>query len=232
MKQLSPTYRVSVVIPALDEEQAIAAVLGGLRSPPKSDVVVVDNGSVDRTADVAGAHGARVVHEERRGYGRACLSGLDVIDDTDIVVFMDGDYSDCPQEISRLIAPILAGDADFVVGSRILGKREPGSLAPQQLYGDHFACWLMLLLFRCRYTDLGPFRAIRWDALQKLGMVDQDFGWTVEMQIKALRQGLRVVEVPVSYRRRIGKSKISGTLSGTLKAGCKILLTIARYARS
>lgn len=241
-----PAARVSVLIPALNEEEAIGAVLdevpGPWREPsgarrgsacsPVTEVLVVDNGSTDRTAEIAREHGARVVREERRGYGSACLRGMAEVGETDILVFLDGDHSDYPEEISLLIAPILAGEADLVIGSRVLGEREPGALTPQQVHGNRLACFLMRLLFGHRYTDLGPFRAIRWESLESLGMVDRDYGWTVEMQVKALRRGLRVAEVPVKYRRRIGRSKISGTICGTIKAGYKIITTILRYARS
>ncbi len=233
------TLRVSVLIPALNEEGAIGAVLDeipgpwqGLPGPLVTEVLIVDNGSTDRTTEIAREHGARVVREERRGYGSACLRGIAGIRDTDILVFLDGDHSDYPEEIPLLIAPILAGEADLVIGSRVLGERERGALTPQQVYGNRLACFLIWLLFRHRYTDLGPFRAIRWESLQALGMVDRDYGWTVEMQVKALRRGLRVAEVPVRYRRRIGRSKISGTISGTVRAGYKIITTILRYARS
>ncbi len=226
----SSTTRVSVLIPALDEEDAIGAVIDEIPRPPVTDILVVDNGSSDRTVEVARAHGARVVREERRGYGSACLRGLAEIGDTDILVFLDGDHSDYPEELPSLIGPIIAGEADLVIGSRVLGEKEPGSLTPQQVYGNRLACLLMRLFLGHRYTDLGPFRAIRWDALQRLDMMDTNYGWTVEMQIKVVRRGLRVVEVPVRYRRRIGRSKISGTVSGTIKAGCKIILTILRYA--
>lgn len=226
----SSTTRVSVLIPALDEEDAIGAVIDEIPRPPVTDILVVDNGSSDRTVEVARAHGARVVREERRGYGSACLQGLAEIGDTDILVFLDGDHSDYPEELPSLIGPIIAGEADLVIGSRALGEKEPGALTPQQVYGNGLACLLMRLFLGHRYTDLGPFRAIRWDALQRLDMMDTNYGWTVEMQIKVVRRGLRVVEVPVRYRRRIGRSKISGTVSGAIKAGFKIILTILRYA--
>lgn len=193
---------------------------------------MVDNGSTDGTAEVARAHGARVVREDRRGYGRACLRGLAEVGEAQIVVFLDGDHSDHPQELPLLIQPILEDRADLVIGSRTLGHATSGALTPQQVFGNRLACLLIRLLLGHRYTDLGPFRAIRWDALQRLEMRDPTYGWTVEMQVKALRRGLRVVEVPVSYRRRIGQSKISGTLTGSLKAGYKIILTILRYARA
>jgi glycosyltransferase involved in cell wall biosynthesis len=222
--------RVSVLIPALNEEDAIAAVIEEIPRPPVTDILVVDNGSADRTADVAREHGACVVREERRGYGQACRRGLAEIGETDVVVFLDGDHSDHPEELPGLIAPILAGQADLVIGSRALGEREAGALTPQQVYGNRLACFLIGLLCGHHYTDLGPFRAIRWTALQRLDLEDANYGWTVEMQIKAVRQGFRVMEVPVRYRRRIGQSKISGTWTGAVKAGFKIIATILRYA--
>ncbi len=221
---------IAVVIPALDEEQAIGKVL---RDIPEgaSQVVVVDNGSRDRTAEVARGLGAEVVAEPRRGYGQACLTGIAQLDRPDIVVFLDGDYSDYPEEMSALVVPLLTGEADMVIGSRTLGQREKGALLPQARFGNWLSTLLIRLLFGVSFTDLGPFRALRFDALQRLAMQDRDFGWTVEMQVKAARLGLRAVEVPVRYRRRIGTSKITGTLSGTLRAGHKILWTIFRYAR-
>ena len=194
-----------------------------------SQVVMVDNGSTDRTAEVAQAHGATVVREPRRGYGRACLAGLAALDpNSDIVVFMDADSSDVPEEAGRLLEPIISGAADLVIGSRVLGQAEPGALAPHQRFGNRLATSLLAWLYGFRYTDLGPFRAIRADRLRQLGMRDCDFGWTVEMQVRALRSGLRVQEVPVSYRRRIGTSKISGNLRDSLAAGWKIIATILR----
>lgn len=223
---------LAVLIPALDEEQAIAQVLAAIPPGLAQEVVVVDNGSTDRTAEVARSLGARVVSEPRRGYGQACLSGLAALGPVDIVVFLDGDYSDYPEEMPALIAPILRGEADLVIGSRVLGTRQRGALLLQQRLGNALATWLIRLLFGVRYTDLGPFRAIRSEALRRLQMQDRDYGWTVEMQVKAARAGLRLAEVPVSYRRRLGVSKISGTLKGTLKAGYKIIATILRHSWS
>jgi glycosyltransferase involved in cell wall biosynthesis len=225
---------IAVVIPALNEEASLPLVLRDLPRHLLSEIVVVDNGSHDRTADVAREHGARVVAEPQRGYGAACLRGLAVLADQsqgppDIVVFLDADYSDHPEELPNLVQPILDGTCDFVLGSRLTGKRERGAMPPQSVWGNRLACFLMRLLFGGRYTDLGPFRAIRWDALERLGMCDRNFGWTVEMQIKAARLGLRTQEVPAAYRRRIGASKISGTVRGTILAGSKILYLIARY---
>lgn len=222
--------RVDVIIPAYNEEEAIGRVIGDIPSAVRQ-VVVVDNGSTDGTAAAATAAGARVVHEARRGYGQACLSGLAVLDDPQVVVFLDGDYSDYPEEIPALLAPIEAGEADLVIGSRVSGERQKGALTPQQRFGNWLATRLIRLFFGVRFTDLGPFRAVEAGALRRLEMADRDFGWTVEMQVKAARLGLRCVEVPVRYRVRIGTSKISGTLKGTLRAGHKILWTIFRYAR-
>jgi glycosyltransferase involved in cell wall biosynthesis len=223
---------IDVVIPALNEEASLALVLADLPRPPVRRVVVADNGSLDGTARVAREGGAEVVAAPRRGYGSACLAGLAHLRRTgppDVAVFVDADYSDHPEELPSLVAPILAGEADLVIGSRVLGRRERGALLPQARAGNLVACLLIRLFYGHRFTDLGPFRAIRWDALERLGMADPDFGWTAEMQVKAVRAGLRAVEVPVSYRRRVGVSKITGTVAGTLRAGYKILWTVARH---
>lgn len=223
---------VDVVIPALDEEAALPRVLADIPCPPVRRVVVADNGSRDRTAEVARAAGAEVVHEPRRGYGSACLAALAHLeaDPPGVVVFLDADYSDRPDELPQLLAPVERGNAELVVGSRTLGSREPGALSPQQRVGNGLACGALRVLYGVRYTDLGPFRAVRWEPLQRLQMRDRDYGWTVEMQVKAARAGLRYAEVAVSYRRRVGVSKISGTLTGTLAASRKILWTLARHA--
>jgi glycosyltransferase involved in cell wall biosynthesis len=192
------------------------------------EIIVVDNGSTDGTAVVARQGGARVVTEPTAGYGRACLAGLSVLSSSvDVVVFLDGDHSDDAAELPTLLAPIARGEADLVIGSRVRCA-EPGSLTLQQRLGNRLACCLMHRCFGVRYTDLGPFRAIRREALERLRMHDRAFGWTVEMQAKAAVQGLRIVEVPVHYRLRIGRSKISGTLRGTICAGWAILITILR----
>jgi glycosyltransferase involved in cell wall biosynthesis len=221
---------VAVIIPALDEELAISQVLAEIPDGAVSDAIVVDNGSTDGTAAVARSAGARVVCEPRRGYGSACLRGIAELRSPDVVVFIDGDHSDHPAELPALVAPIAEDRADLVIGSRTLGERERGALTPQQIWGNRLACFLLWAIYGRRFTDLGPFRAIRYDSLLHLGMSDPDYGWTVEMQIKALKRGLRIEEVPVSYRRRLGRSKISGTLRGTLLAGYKIIATILRYA--
>ncbi len=224
---------VDVVIPAFNEESSLPLVLADIPRPPVRRVVVANNNSTDATEEVGRAGGAEVVFEPRAGYGAACLRALRHVRETgppEIVVFLDGDYSDHPEELPSVIAPILAGEADFVIGSRTLGRRESGALLPQARMGNLVACTLIRLLYRHRYTDLGPFRAARWDAFERLGMEDRDFGWTAELQVKALRLGMRVAEVPVSYRKRVGVSKITGTLKGTVLAGYKILLTVFRYS--
>jgi len=217
-----------VVIPAFNEAEAIGKVL---RKIPDwvDEVVVVDNGSTDATAMLAEAAGARVVHEPRRGYGSACLAGIDAAQGPDVLVFLDADYSDHPEEMNLVVDPIVRDEVDFVVGSRVLGNAEPGSLTPQARFGNRFACLLLRWIWGAAFTDLGPFRAIRANTLRSLHMQDRDYGWTVEMQIKAARDGVRCREVPVSYHRRIGRSKISGTAKGAVLAGSKILLTVARY---
>ena len=226
---------VTVIIPAFNEQESLPSVLRDL--PPVGRVIVANNGSTDRTAEVAGAAGAQVVDEPRRGYGSACLAGMAELSrlcsagnrPPDIVVFLDADYSDHPEQLAELVAPILADQADFVLGSRIQGDRQPGAMPPQSLYGNKLACALMRLLFNAHYTDLGPFRAISYQRLLALEMSDTNFGWTVEMQIKAAKAGLRTVEIPARYRKRIGVSKISGTVRGTISAGSKILYLIAKY---
>jgi glycosyltransferase involved in cell wall biosynthesis len=198
--------------------------------PHVDEVIVVDNGSRDRTAEVARAAGARVLSEPRRGYGQACLTGIAAAGAADVLVFLDGDHSDYPAQIPAVIAPLLAGSADLVIGSRRLGRAAPGSHPWHAVLGTRFCVGLMNALIGTRATDLGPFRAITRSALDRLGMADRDYGWTVEMQVKAERAGLRVAEVPVDYRPRIGRSKVSGTVSGTARAAVKIIGTILRHA--
>ena len=225
--------RVAVVMPALDEERAIGAVLREV-PPQVAAVVVADNGSRDRTAEVARAHGARVVREPRRGYGAACLRGLAACRSLpggppDVVCFLDADYSDYPQDMPAVLAPIFAGEAELVIGSRMVLPDARAALLPQARYGNRLAVRLIRLLWGARFTDLGPFRAVTWRALERVGMVDEGFGWTVELQVKAARHGLRATEVPVRYRARVGTSKITGTVKGTVQAGAKILYSIGRY---
>lgn len=222
--------RVAVIIPVRNEAAALPRVLGRIPIWVET-VIVADCRSTDGTATIARQLGAKIVDEPRPGYGRACLSALATLPDgIDIVVFIDGDASDEPTEMTDLVAPIAAGEADLVIGSRTLGRREAGALTPQQVFGNWLACRLIRLVWRVSYTDLGPFRAIARERLDALGMRDETFGWTVEMQVLAARQGLRIREVPVTYRRRIGQSKISGTVSGVVRAGSKILWVIAREA--
>lgn len=227
---------VIVIIPARNEELALGRVLDDL--PTVGSVIVVDNGSTDRTAEVARSRGCVVVHESEAGYGAACLAGLAEVqhrtqtgewDCPQVIAFLDGDYSDYPEYLPNLVRPILAGRCDFVLGSRLLGNREPGAMPVQSLLGNRLACYLIRILWGVTYTDLGPFRAIRFNALRALQMQDRNFGWTIEMQIKAAVAGLRTEEVATPYRRRIGNSKISGTISGTIRASVKILYTIGKY---
>lgn len=224
--------RIAVVIPALDEEDALGPVLASIDRSLVKQVVVGDNGSRDRTAEVARSGGADVIHVAERGYGAACAGALTALGgDIGIVVFMDADGSDDPAEVPQLVAPLLAGDAALVIGSRTRGVVEAGALTPQQRFGNWLAVRLIHLLHGHRYTDLGPFRAITRELLERISMQDRRYGWTVEMQIRALQLGARVAEIPVHYRKRVGKSKISGTVSGVIKAAWWILYTIAKYSR-
>ncbi len=224
---------VDGLIPALNEEENIQHVLMGLQGRGLRRVVLVDNGSTDATAELARVHGAEVVTEPRRGYGSACLAGLEYLrnDPPDVVLFLDCDGADDPDDIPTLLEPVRTGEAEFVVGSRTSGPIEPGALTPVQHFGNVLSCALVRLLFGVKFTDLGPFRAITWSAIEDLEMADRDFGWTVEMQAKAAKRGVRCAEVPVACRRRhAGQSKVSGTLKGSFKAGVKILYTIGREA--
>lgn len=222
--------KVSVIIPAYNEEAALPRVLQEISRKDVSQLIVVDNGSTDRTFSVAQAAGATVVWEPRRGYGQACQSGFRALaGDAEVVVFLDGDHSDYPEDLPALLSPIERDEADLVIGSRVLGHALPGSLTPQQRFGNWLACRLIAWRWGRRFTDLGPFRAIRREALERLALRDRRFGWNVEMQVKALRANLRIVEIQVRYRPRIGRSKISGTIIGTIRAGIGILGTIFMY---
>ena len=221
--------KISVILPAYNEEASIGLVLKDLPQDTLHEIIVVDNNSTDGTARVAAENGARVVGEKRQGYGSACLKGISILDDPDIVVFLDADYSDYPEEIAQLVEPIIAGEMDFVLGSRMILPASRNALLPQARYGNKLAVFLIQIFFSHGFTDLGPFRAIRYESLKAIGMQDQDFGWTVEMQIKAVKHSLRIKEIPVRYRERIGVSKITGTIAGTFKAGTKIIYTIFKY---
>ena len=222
-----------VVIPALNEEKSIGHVLADIPQDLVRHIVVVDNGCTDRTAEVAEAGGAVVLRENEKGYGAACLKGIAWCASQDIppevICFLDADYSDHPEEMAKVIEPVHSEKADLVIGSRALGERERGSMTVPQIFGNWLATRLLKLFYGVHFTDLGPFRAIRFEALQQIDMKDRNFGWTVEMQLKAAKHGLRCAEVPVSYRGRIGISKVSGTVKGTVMAGYKILFTIFKY---
>jgi len=224
---------VSVIIPALNEEEPIANVVREcLATNIPSEIIVVDNGSDDRTADRAREAGAKVVGDPRHGYGRACLAGIRALSPAcEIIVFLDGDGSDCPEFMKHLVDPIAAGNYDFVIGSRTRGQREPGSMNFQQIFAGRLAGWLMSILYGVRYTDMCPFRAIKRDALEKLSMKEETYGWNLEMQMKAARAHLRILEVPVNHRCRSGGvSKVSGTIRGTFVAGARIIATFVRIA--
>jgi glycosyltransferase involved in cell wall biosynthesis len=223
--------RVALVIPTLDEEEAIGGVVAAVPRDAVDDIIVVDSGSTDCTVERAATAGARIISLRERGYGRACRAGADSAADCDIVVFLDGDGSDCPELIPHLVAPIADGRYDFVIGSRARGKREPGSMAAHQLLAGRIIGVAMRLLYGVRYTDMCPFRAIRRDALMRLGMREETYGWNLEMQMRAARAGLRILELPVAHRRRAGgMSKVSGNLRGTLEASWRIVATFVRIA--
>lgn len=223
---------IDVIIPAYNEEKSIGLVIADIPRDLVREIIVCNNNSSDQTAMVARQAGATVVDQPQKGYGSACLKGMDHIsrkseqEQPDIVIFLDGDYSDHPEEIPLLIHPILEKNMDMVIGSRALGDMERGAMMPQQVFGNWLATTLIRLFYNYHFTDLGPFRAIRWDKLQALQMEDPDFGWTVEMQVKAAKYKLKCTEIPVRYRKRVGVSKVSGTIRGTILAGHKILWTI------
>lgn len=224
---------IHVIIPAFNEELSIEKVLAEIPQDLILETIVVNNASTDRTAEVAARAGATVLHEPRPGYGHACLKGIEYCKERsprpDIVVFLDGDYSDFPEETLTIVRPILEDEADLVIGSRTLGSRQKGSMTVQQIFGNWLATALLKLFFSVKFTDLGPFRAIRFSSLLELNMKDTDYGWTVEMQVKSAKKNLRSMEVPVRYRKRIGVSKVSGTLKGTVMAGYKIIFTLFRH---
>jgi glycosyltransferase involved in cell wall biosynthesis len=220
-----------VVIPAFNEARSIGLVIGDIPRHLVDEIVVVNNASTDETEHNAKAAGATVLREQRKGYGWACLKGIEyaVVNNYEIVVFLDGDYSDFPNELDLLVEPITSGRAVFTLGSRMIGEREAGAMLPQALFGNRLACFLMKFFWNSTFTDLGPFRAISMDTLKSLNMTDKTYGWTVEMQIKILQRKLPYEEVAVSYRKRVGVSKITGTVSGTVKASGKILSLLFRY---
>lgn len=230
--------QVVVITPALNEEDSLPLVLNDL--PQIAAAIVVDNGCTDATAQVAKDGGAIVIDQPQRGYGAACLAGIEEANrwaqspencSDPIIVFVDADYSDHVHLVPEIVRPIFENRMDFVLGSRLLGEREEGAMPPQSVYGNKFACTLVNLIFGGQYTDLGPFRALRLSKLNQLQMVDTNYGWTIEMQIKACRNDFRILEIPVPYRCRIGQSKISGTITGSIKAGTKILCSIWRYRK-
>jgi glycosyltransferase involved in cell wall biosynthesis len=222
---------VDVVIPALNEAGAIPRVIGEIPAWVRT-IIVADNGSSDGTAEIAAAAGALVVREDRRGYGYACLAGLAALQAPDIVVFLDGDYSDYPAEMDRLVAPIAAGAADLVIGSRLGGEMQPGAMLWHAYLGNRLLSWMVRRITGSRVTDIGPFRAITWQCLNALGMKEGRYGWTLEMMLKAAQRGFHMLEAPVSYRPRLGSSKVSGSVTASLKASLVMLATVARYARS
>ena len=220
---------IYVIIPAFNESKSIGKVVSAIPKLVK-EIIVVDNNSTDNTSIIARENGATVLLETKKGYGNSCLKGIEFLrpkaNPNDIIVFLDGDYSDYPEELIQLVEPILSTNTAMVIGSRVLGNRQAGSMLFQQIAGNWLATTLIKLFFNARFTDLGPFRAITWAALQEINMKDKTFGWTVEMQVKAAKLKIKFIEIPVSYRKRIGISKVSGTVNGTIMAGYKILLTI------
>ncbi len=224
------SYNIKVIIPAFNEQNAVGLVIDEIPSALVNEIIVVDNGSTDDTCEVAESKGATVLKESNRGYGRACLCGMDYIAHQnikpDIVVFLDGDYSDFPSEMSALVSPIIHENIDLVIGSRAIGQKESGSMTPQQIFGNWLATTLIKLFYDISFTDLGPFRAVKYTSLLEINMQDKTYGWTVEMQVKAAKLKMNITEIAVNYRKRIGVSKVSGTLKGTILAGYKIIWTI------
>ena len=229
------THKIKVIIPAYNEENSIAKVINDIPSSV-DEVIVISNNSTDHTEKNAAKSGATVLREPKKGYGYACLKGMEYIASQkisqlpDIVVFLDGDYSDYPEQLTELVAPIINDNIDFVIGSRVKKFREAGSMTPQQVFGNWLATFLMTIFFGAKYTDLGPFRAIKYEKLLELKMEDKTYGWTVEMQLKAIKKKYSYTEIPMKYRNRIGVSKVSGTLKGTIFAGMKILGWIFKYS--
>ena len=225
--------KIVVIIPAFNEENAVGNVIREIPKMLADEIIVVNNNSNDATRDKAAEAGATVLDEPIQGYGNACLKGISYVKEMqqqpDIVVFIDADYSDYPEEMVQLVAPIIEDDYDMVIGSRALGNKQKGSMTPQQIFGNWLATRLLRILYGVTYTDLGPFRAIKWKALQEMDMQDRTYGWTVEMQLKAAKMNMKTTEVAVNYRKRIGFSKISGTIKGTVLAGYKIITTIFKY---
>lgn len=232
MEAVDVNLRTYVIIPAFNEADAIGHVVKDIPKQAVKDIIVVSNGSTDDTEHRAKEAGAIVLREPRKGYGAACLKGIEYLkslpqhEQPEIVVFIDGDYSDYPEELPKVVKPIQRDHMDLVIGSRALGSKERGAMMPQQIFGNWLATTLIKWLYKVSFTDLGPFRAIKFDQLIALDMQDQTYGWTVEMQVKAAKKGLACAEVPVNYRRRIGVSKVTGTIKGTILAGYKILWTI------
>lgn len=229
------THKIKVIIPAFNEENSIAKVINDIPSSV-DEVIVISNNSTDHTEKNAAKSGATVLREPKKGYGYACLKGMEYIASQeisqlpDIIVFLDGDYSDYPEQLTELVAPIINDNIDFVIGSRVKKFREAGSMTPQQVFGNWLATFLMTIFFGAKYTDLGPFRAIKYEKLLELEMEDKTYGWTVEMQLKAIKKKYSYTEIPMKYRNRIGVSKVSGTLKGTIFAGMKILGWIFKYS--
>ncbi len=228
-------FEIFVIIPAFNEEKSIKNVINDIPDELVKEIIVVDNNSTDNTPQEVQKTSATLLKESRKGYGSACLKGIEYLKqkitdiENSIIVFLDGDYSDYPEQMEFVVAPIIDRKVDMVIGSRALGKKDKGSMTPQQIFGNWLATYLMKIIYGAKFTDLGPFRAIRFDALLALNMIDTNYGWTVEMQLKAAKNKLRFCEVPVDYRKRIGVSKVSGTVKGTIGAGYKILYTIFRY---